>query len=414
MVNFYIDPSFFWQAALAIVLFRTLAPLLPAWGRQGLLLILSAFFLSELANFSTFAIPLAVLVLAVVGFGQLLARAPGWAKWALVGSACIVAAGAMVVHRYPSLLAFVGLTRTPLAHVHGVRWIGLSYLAIKAIDYCLAVQSDRMAQDQRRLGWWAGAAYLVFFPGFVEGPINRFGAYVAEQTQPWPRLTWHRLAGNLRRIAIGLVKLLAFAPLAQACSIRGPGFRYSDQISLLALSGAVYWFYLYRYWLFSGYCDVAIALADFFDVRLPENFDYPIFASGPQDFWNRWHISLSHWMRDVVFFRLLRLILKRLPRVPDLAAAMFSMFVTFVLVGVWHDAGLNWFLWGGLQGLALCLELAYRSLMETFWPDLYERLVESRAYRLTCVLATFNFVAWGLLLTRPLPALQEMAGRLTW
>jgi D-alanyl-lipoteichoic acid acyltransferase DltB (MBOAT superfamily) len=114
----------------------------------------------------------------------------------------------------------------------------------------------------------------------------------------------------------------------------------------------------------------------------------------------------------MVFFRLLQGILRRWPDTPILAASVPSIFVTFVLMGVWHGNGLNWLLYGCYHGVALSGELLYRAAMERFCPDLYDRLIASRPYRWACVFLMFNFVAWGLLLTEPLADLARLLARI--
>jgi D-alanyl-lipoteichoic acid acyltransferase DltB (MBOAT superfamily) len=110
----------------------------------------------------------------------------------------------------------------------------------------------------------------------------------------------------------------------------------------------------------------------------------------------------------MVFFRSLRYIFKRYPRVPELPASMTSIFFTFVLMGAWHGDTFNWVLYGCYHGAALSGELAYRRAMETFFPEAYQRLTGNPLYRLFCIALMFNYVAWGLLLTVPLDSLRYL------
>jgi D-alanyl-lipoteichoic acid acyltransferase DltB (MBOAT superfamily) len=145
-----------------------------------------------------------------------------------------------------------------------------------------------------------GLSFLIFFPAFISGPIQRYSAYVKDQLQPWRPMTIARLRADLIRISLGVIKILLLAKWAYANSILNYDLHAGEPASGLALAGSLYFYYLYIYFDFSGYCDAAIALADCLEVRLPENFRFPFLASSPQDFWNRWHITLSHWVRDLV------------------------------------------------------------------------------------------------------------------
>ena len=415
MVNFYASLVFFCGVAVALLVYRALAPLLPNWLRQVSLLGISAVFLFRFAGLSDFWRPLGLYLLVILGLGELIAHTIGRKKSAVLAVAVVLALDVLIVHKYSHRLSsFFGLSGALEQRLCSLHWVGLSYLSFKVIDYCIAMRSGKATQEPRSLSWLSGASYFLFFPAFVSGPINRFEPYLAEQTRAFTALTWARLRSDLIRISLGIIKILFFGEFAFVYSVLGPGFREAGQLSVWMLGGSLYSYYLYLYFDFSGYCDVAIALADLFEVRLPENFRYPFLASSPQDFWNRWHISLSQWMRDMVFFRLLRILLKRFPRVPYLIPSMFSIFVTFALVGVWHGDSLNWLLYGCYHGLALALGVAYQSLMDAFCPDFYQRLTGNWGYRLVCVFLTFNFVAWGLLLTQPLGSLSSLFGRLAW
>ena len=410
--NFYVSLSFFGQCAAAIALFRALLPVLPRAGRQVFLVACSAFFLSRLDGFPNFRLPMGLYLLAALVLGQAIALSAGRTRSILVAIASSAAVAVLAVYKYPHVLTLVGLPGAIPRNISGWHWIGLSYLSFKAIDFFVAMASGKKDHRPGKTGWLYGAAYLTFFPAFVSGPIHRFAPYLANQSADYTRMTWPRFRGNLMRVSIGVIKILFFAELVYQYSPLGAEFPKTGPLPFWMLVQSLYCYYLYLYFDFSGYCDVAIALADFFEVRVIENFNFPLLATSPQDFWNRWHISLSQWLRDMVFFRLLQGILRRWPDTPILAASVPSIFVTFVLMGVWHGNGLNWLLYGCYHGVALSGELLYRAAMERFCPDLYDRLIASRPYRWACVFLMFNFVAWGLLLTEPLADLARLLARI--
>jgi alginate O-acetyltransferase complex protein AlgI len=413
MLNFYVNLWFFLQVSVAVVLFRLSATVLPAWGRQVLLLGFSAYFLSLLAGAASFRLLFLGYIVAAVAIGQLIARTDGRFRSALVGGACTLAVAVLVVYKYAYVLALFQPAAPLATRLQAIHWIGLSYLTFRAIDYLVAVRLTKGLLDRPWTNWLYATSYLSFFPAYISGPINRFAPYFAEQVKAPTAMSFRRLRDNVLRASLGVVKMLFLGKIARAFSLVAPELQGSSPLYLDELAIALYIYYLYLYFDFSGYCDVAIALADFFDVRLPENFHYPFLASSPQDFWNRWHITLSHWMRDMVFFRLLRVIFLRFPRVPQLAASLMSAFITFTLMGAWHGNRPNWVLYGCYHGFGLSTHMLYRWLMERFFPDLYLRLFDSWLYRAIATFATFNFIAWGLLLTQPLDIVHGFLERLT-
>jgi D-alanyl-lipoteichoic acid acyltransferase DltB (MBOAT superfamily) len=411
MHNFFTSDLFFVHAAGAVVAFRTAAAVVPAWARQLLLTLISVYFLAWLANARAVAPLLIVYLVAALAVGQLLLMmAPKARAWVL-GGGCTVCVAILLVFKYQHVLESLAILKSTLAGFHALEWIGLSYLTFRTLDYFISMRPERIARGQTA-GWLYGCSYLLFFPAYISGPINRFQPYLTQQAGGCTPITLARARANLLRIALGIMKILLLGRLAYSFSVIGPEFPGMDAVDFGTLAMSLYAFYLYYYFDFSGYCDVAIALADFFEVRLPENFNYPFIAADPQDFWNRWHISLTHWLRDHLFFRMLRFFTLRLPIVPQLAALMVSSFLTLAVMGAWHGSTLNWFLYGCYHGTALCLRLVYQQIMENTCPDFYERLRANRAYRCLGIVLTFNYVAWGLLLTLPLSSLHALLLRL--
>jgi D-alanyl-lipoteichoic acid acyltransferase DltB (MBOAT superfamily) len=406
--NYYVDLYFFGKVIVAVLAFRVAGRHLSHWLRQTFLIVISIYFLSTLSAFPAFRLPLVVYVVAALALGQAITATAGRAKARLLLAACSLAVLVLIAYKYGDHLPGPRPVRDALAHFRGSTWIGLSYLTFKTIDYLVAIRSNsRLTLPAARQGLY-GLSYLIFFPAYVSGPIERYQAYVKDQLERWRPMTFFRLRDDCLRIAIGVIKILMLAKWAHANSILTYHFQAGEPASLVVLAEALYFYYLYIYFDFSGYCDVAIAFADLLEVRLPENFNYPFLATSPQDFWNRWHITMAHWLRDIVFFRSLRLIFKRFPRVPELPASMLSIFATFVLMGAWHGDALNWVLYGCYHGAALSAELGYRRAMETICPELYQRILSNHIYKIFCMIVMFNFVALGLLLTLPLESLRHL------
>jgi D-alanyl-lipoteichoic acid acyltransferase DltB (MBOAT superfamily) len=408
MQNLYVSDLFFLHAAGAVVAFRTVAARLAPWLRQVLLILISVYFLTWLTNFRILGPVLILYVVAAIMLGYLSSR-QGRRAGILFAVGCSMCIAILAAFKYLHLLPGLDLW-DGFSGVGALQWIGLSYLTFRTIDLLTTwhSQPDPGTGPSARTRWLYGCSYLLFFPGYVSGPINRFQAFIDEQASRWTPMTLARARANLLRITLGIIKILLLGRLAYSCSLLGPHFPGFTAVNFPVLAASLFALLLYYYFDFSGYCDVAIALADFFEVRLPENFNYPFLAMNPQEFWNRWHVSLTLWLRDFVFFRLLRYLNAHWPAIPDLLAAMASSFVTLLLMGAWHGHTLNWVLYGCYHGAALCLHMAYQAAMDTWSPELYDRLRGNFAYRLLCLVLTISYVALGLLFTLPLDRLSPL------
>ena len=382
--NLFVEPWFYAAVAAVITAFRLLrSRVKPQW----LLLPVNAGFLGVFAGARVW-LPLLALYAVVVPALAVWMRAGGAQKAARLLVAIALSLAVLVVFRYPSFVAF-SKTLTALS---SWEWLGLSYLTFRAIDLLMAASRAKTAPDP-----WVAAAYLTFFAPYVSGPINRFAAFTRDVTGASKPLGFDRIRRNLIRASAGVLKLLLLSRLAFYASIVAPGYTTPHTLGELTLGLYAYLFYIY--FDFSGYCDVAIAVADFFDVGLPENFRWPMFAPNLQDFWNRWHISLSHFCRDYVFFPLL----KKISPGGALYASAFAILATFSVIGLWHGDSLHWVSYGLLHGAGLAWVMFYRQGGEWALGERFEWLQDAWLYRAGATVLTFNFVAVSLLLTIDFP-----------
>ncbi len=220
--------------------------------------------------------------------------------------------------------------------------LGLSFLTFELIHFAL----------ERRRGRIAGislvdlAAFAFFFPCRVAGPIKRYPDFAAALTKA--EVSIENLYHGALRIVVGLLKKVALADLlalsaARVFSVSAPVHAWKV---VLAYS-------LQIYLDFSAYSDIAIGLSRLMGIRIPENFRAPYLSSNIQEFWNRWHISLSSWVREYVFMEVGKPLFKtRLKSRPRLIAAACYM-TTFTIVGAWHGLTPNFLLWGIYHGLLL-------------------------------------------------------------
>ncbi len=219
--------------------------------------------------------------------------------------------------------------------------LGISFFTFTQIAYLVDVHR-RKAQEPVFVNY---ALFVTFFPHLLAGPILHHSEMMpqfAEATNKRPQ--WDNLAAGLFLLAIGLVKkvLIAdtFAPIADA------GFAAPATLAAPAAWAAVLAYTMQIYFDFSGYTDMALGAARMFNIRMPINFDSPYRATDIREFWHRWHITLSRFLREYLYIPLGG-------NRGDDARTAANVLVTFLLGGFWHGAAWTFVLWGLLHGVAM-------------------------------------------------------------
>jgi alginate O-acetyltransferase complex protein AlgI len=221
--------------------------------------------------------------------------------------------------------------------------IGISFFTFHALSYLIDIYRSA-AQAQRSLG--TTALYITLFPQLIAGPIIRYKDIAAQFIQRSVSLDDFYI--GVRRFAIGLGKkmLIANSVAITADQIFGlPANQLTTPIAWLGVTC----YTLQIYFDFSGYSDMAIGLARMFGFRFLENFNYPYISESIQEFWRRWHISLSNWFRDYLYIPLGG------SRVSN-RRTYANLVIVFFLCGLWHGASWTFVFWGMWHGLFLVLE----------------------------------------------------------
>ncbi|NWF63022.1 MAG: MBOAT family protein [Chloroflexi bacterium] len=224
--------------------------------------------------------------------------------------------------------------------------IGLSYVTFQIISYLTDVFRKNIPAERDALRF---ALYLLFFPKFVSGPLIRYQPFKTELDKN-AVIPFEDLAAGLRRILFGVSKrvLIANQLAVTANAVFDlPSANVQPVFAWLALLA----YALQIYFDFSGYTDIALGTAKIIGLSLPENFNYPYIAQSISDFWRRWHISLSNWFREYVFYPLERRRLKGFGQ-------PINLLIVFLLTGLWHGVTINFLIWGGLHGIAIAAESA--------------------------------------------------------
>lgn len=235
--------------------------------------------------------------------------------------------------------------------------LGLSYISFQLISYLVDVHKDSVQPEKNLITF---AFYTLMFPKLLVGLIVRYRTLA--EALPAPQLDPIQIAEGIRRFLRGFAKKILIADVLAAtvnAVFDVPVGAHPPFIGWLALIG----FAFQIYFDFSGYTDMAIGLAAMMGFRFIENFNYPYIAQSIGDFWRRWHISLSSWFRDYVFYPLER---RRLPVIGQ----SLNILIVFLLTGLWHGVTINFIVWGLLHGFFIVLEGAFlnRWLQRTWRP----------------------------------------------
>jgi D-alanyl-lipoteichoic acid acyltransferase DltB (MBOAT superfamily) len=306
------------------------------------LMLASVVFLGLLAHSAIALLPLVGFLL--LGYIGLILIDRGWstsAVWSILA----------VIFVYVWLKKYTFLPEGVFLH-YAYFTLGLSYIFFRVL-HLLIEAGDHTGK--RHIGFGAYLLYTVNFTTFISGPIQRYDAFAADQFADEPIPLGPRVIGlQLERIVRGFFKVNVLAmllsviqedALAQMAQPSPPSLKIYAAFRL----AIAYPFFLYAN--FSGYIDIVIALARLMRVRLPENFDRPFSASSFIDFWNRWHITLSTWLKTYVYNPLLVALMRRITSLAwEPFLGVFCFFVTFFLIGVWHGRTSEFVIFGVLQG----------------------------------------------------------------
>ncbi|NLG35465.1 MAG: MBOAT family protein [Lentisphaerae bacterium] len=223
--------------------------------------------------------------------------------------------------------------------------VGISFFTFQALSYVVDVYRGRVAPAR---SWLDFANYLAFFPQLVAGPIVRAGNLVPQMEDMPGRDTPLEAGRAVFLILTGLFKKMVVANWL-ASRLADPVFAWPEIHSGPDILMAVYGYALQIYCDFSAYSDIAIGTALLLGFHFPDNFNAPYFATSLQDFWRRWHISLSTWLRDYLYIPMGGS--RRGSR-----RTYANLFITFLLGGLWHGAAWTFLLWGAFHGLYLSVE----------------------------------------------------------
>ncbi len=255
----------------------------------------------------------------------------------------------------------------------------ISFYIFESLSYVIEIHQRHLPSTTKFRHY---ALFIAYFPKLVAGPIERPGVLIPQIEKP-RTITEEFLTRGCFLILLGLFKKIVVAdglsPTVDSV------FNSVETPNAGAIILGTYAFALQIYCDFSGYTDIARGVSKLFGIELSQNFRFPYFSSNASEFWRRWHMSLSSWLRDYLYIPLGG------NRVGPFRTKL-NLMVTMLLGGLWHGAAWNFILWGGYQGALLIVNGLVKPLRLTGWKAMVSRVLSTVVF--------FQFVCYGWLLFR--------------
>ena len=271
-----------------------------------------------------------------------------------------------------------------LTHWHLLAFIGISYMSFKTIQIMIEI-SDGLIKE--RISIIDYIQFLLFFPTVSSGPIDRSRRFMVDIKEQMSRDEYLELAGvGVYRVVLGLLYKVVLSTYS---------YHY---LVLLTNTGTViysikymYLYTLYLFFDFAGYSLMAVGSSNILGIKTPMNFNKPFLSIDIKDFWNRWHITLSTWLRDFVFSRVFMEATKKKRFKKRLNTAMYAYMVNMLLMGFWHGLTISYIVYGAYHGI-LMAGFEYYQKKSKF----YKRNKNKAWYKVCSWFITINLVIFGL------------------
>jgi D-alanyl-lipoteichoic acid acyltransferase DltB (MBOAT superfamily) len=271
-----------------------------------------------------------------------------------------------------------------------ITWLGYSYIAFRLLHTI----RDRQAGVLPEVGLAEYINYVIFFPSFTAGPIDRLERFIQDLRSPLPTKNEDLLYAG-QRLTAGLFKKFFLADLLALVSI-------TDVSVGQTLSGGWLWLilcaYSFRvYFDFSGYTDIAIGVGRLMGISLPENFKAPFLKSNLTQFWNSWHITLTQWFRFYFFNPFTRALRGSKHSLPQGLIIFLGQIGTMLLIGLWHGITWNFALWGLWHGVGLFIQNRWSDFVRTRFPNIGTAPATGRLLQVAGILLTFSYFTLGII-----------------
>ena len=270
-----------------------------------------------------------------------------------------------------------------LTSLHLLAFIGISYMSFKTIQIMLEI-SDGLIKEKISIKDYL--QFLLFFPTVSAGPIDRSRRFLKEINEVMPRKEYLELAGDgVYRIVLGLLYKVVLST-----------YVYQMLLALNNTGTVVYsikYMYLYTLYLFfdfAGYSLMAVGSSNILGIQTPMNFNKPFLSVDIKDFWTRWHITLSTWLRDFVFSRVLMQVIRKKWFKNRLHNAIYAYMVNMLVMGFWHGLSVSYIVYGFYHGVLMAGFEVYQKKS-----NFYKKNKNKNWYKLLSWFVTMNLVMIG-------------------
>ena len=270
-----------------------------------------------------------------------------------------------------------------LTSLHLLAFIGISYMSFKTIQIMLEISDGLIKENISAKDY---LQFLLFFPTVSAGPIDRSRRFLKEINEVMPRKEYLELAGDgVYRIVLGLLYKIVLST-----------YVYQMLLALNNTGTVVYsikYMYLYTLYLFfdfAGYSLMAVGSSNILGIQTPMNFNKPFLSVDIKDFWTRWHITLSTWLRDFVFSRVLMQVIRKKWFKNRLHNATYAYMVNMLVMGFWHGLSVSYIVYGFYHGVLMAGFEVYQKKS-----NFYKKNKNKKWYKLLSWFVTMNLVMVG-------------------
>jgi D-alanyl-lipoteichoic acid acyltransferase DltB (MBOAT superfamily) len=285
---------------------------------------------------------------------------------------------------FSSVLATSGVSR------FAVFFIGISYLSFRLVHLVQEVRNNVVQMPSI----WEYLSFAFFVPTLSVGPINPYSTFIASIRTPDREKT--PIGRSLLRILVGFTKYIFLGSLVAQFTYAGL-LRDGHPHAAIDLIIAIPAYTIYLYCNFSGFCDMAIGVSGLLGIEVAENFDRPFLTRNLQEFWNHWHMTLSTWIRDLIFTPMTKSMMRRFGPQSANHVIAASIFIAFLAVGIWHGTGFHFLIFGALQGFGIATVHYYTVwLKKRLGRDKFAAYRINTAIRAAAMVVTFVYFSLTL------------------
>jgi len=397
--NFYYDMKFWLAFILTVVIFRLLS--FNERIRNTLLLFCSILMLLALPRFNVSAL-LIMLAISLLTFliGYLLSASISIKEKtkrilaAFVGILSVIAILSFFKYTFIQDIIFKHASNSKGDASHFIFLIGISYSSFKMMHFIV----ESYKQKINGLKFLNFINYIFFFPAFISGPINRYNHFCNQLDFEKKNTLKNDLAKGMERIVHGLFKKLVLSTSVFPYAIVNMQLSISDMSAFEILLG-LYAYTFYFYFDFAGYTDIAIGSARIMGIELPENFNNPFLKKNIQQFWANFHISLTSWLTDYIYWPLSRKMRKiAFFKKRPVFMSNINIIITFIVCGMWHGETFNFVVWGAYHGVGLATLNVYQKQKRKIRNSFVRNYFRSKYSEFVGIFFTLHFFVFGIIL----------------